>query len=184
VTHDLDQLALHLKMGDMESLKGLVDLLTRRLIAVAYRYTADWEMARDLTQDTWLKVLQSIHRYDPSRPFEQWLATIHRNGCISYMRRSSRRMEHHESAHAIEGAPDAPANGPGHEVESREFATRLAGAMRRLSRRQQEVFTLVDLDEAPQAEAAQTLHMNPATLRTTLHAARRRLASLLSHGEV
>ncbi|MCU0610273.1 MAG: RNA polymerase sigma factor [Candidatus Eisenbacteria bacterium] len=184
MTPDLDQLALSLKMGDIESLKELIDLLTRRLIAVAYRYTADWEMARDLTQDTWLKVLQSIHRYDPSRPFEQWLATIHRNGCISYLRRSSRRMEQPEPADVIERAADTVADGPGRDLESREFAARLAGAVRRLSRRQQEVFSLVDLDEVPQAEAARTLHMKPTTLRSTLHAARRRLASRLSHGEV
>lgn len=164
----------------MQSFKRIVDAMTRSLIAFAYRYTRDWESARDLCQDTWLKVYEKISAYDPARSFSSWLFTIHRNRCLSYIRRAAFHREVPEDfANPELGVSETHFSNPHDEIEKEEFTRHLAEAMNNLSERQLLVFTRVDIEQRNQEEAARELGMNATTLRTTLHFARRRLAGLL-----
>jgi RNA polymerase sigma-70 factor (ECF subfamily) len=43
--------------------------------------------AEDLFQQTWLRVIENIGRYDPRRNFEAWLFTVARNVAIDHLRR-------------------------------------------------------------------------------------------------
>ena len=172
----IDQLAESHRRGDRDSFRLLVETLTRELIARAWRYTGDWEIARDLCQETWIRVYEKIHRYDPRRPFRPWLMTLHRNSCISWMRREKHHRAGMKSLEREEGRRPAD---PGEKLGRREFIAQLRRAMQVLSESQQRVFALVDLEETSQDEAAHILGMKPATLRSTLHFARRRLAERL-----
>ena len=176
----LDALARAFQNGDMGSFGRLVRALTRQLIAVAYRYTRDWETARDLCQETWVKVHEKIDRYDTARSFRNWLLTIHRNGCISFLRKANVQPELVASA-ATQVTVSAPSANPDpyENIELKEFGARLRSAMTSLTESQQLVFTLVDIEQCEQETAASMLGMNFSTLRTTLHLARKRLAALL-----
>ena len=176
----IDRLAQAFRSGDEESYRFLVESLSRTLIAMAYRYTKNWETARDLTQDTWIRVYERIDRYDPGRRFRNWLLTIHRNGCINHLRRAAVRLEvtgldYPESA----GGEGSFASNPSRRLEHTEFMGRLESAMERLSEKERAVFSLIDIEHNGQAEAAEILGMKPVTLRTTLHHARKKLAGTL-----
>ena len=175
----VNRLARAFRAGDEESFRFLVESLSRTLIAMAYRYTKNWETSRDLTQDTWIRVYERIDRYDPGRPFRNWLLTIHRNGCLNHIRRVSVRLEVAGIAPDAYGAVGARHANPTRRLERSEFMERLENAMERLSDRERAVFALVDIEHNGQADAAETLGMKPATLRTTLHHARKKLAGLL-----
>ena len=174
----LDRLAGALQNGDAGSFKNLVEILTRRLIAMAYRYTEDWESARDITQDTWLKVFENIDRYNPGKPFRNWLLVIHRNGCFSHLRKRAHRIDMALGDDRISRTADTNP-GPSALIERREFGERVRRAITRLSKKQQLVLTIVDIEQTDQKEAARILGMKPVTLRTTLHHARKRLAGIL-----
>jgi RNA polymerase sigma-70 factor (ECF subfamily) len=180
----LAELAERSRGGDRGSFRRLVESTTRTLIALAYRYTDDWETARDLTQDTWIKVHRSIHRYDPARPFRSWLYTVHRNTCLSYLRSSAVRREstaEPEEMAALEPAPTLAESDT--LVERREFMGRLSSALEELTESQRKVFTKVDMEQFGQREAAELLGMSFNTLRSTLHFARKRLAGILRRME-
>ncbi len=177
-----DRLARAFRGGDVESYRFLVESLTRPLIAMAYRYTKNWETARDLTQETWVRVYERIDRYDPGRPFKNWLMTVHRNGCLNHLRSAASRLE--VTGMEMPAAADTSrGSNPLHRIEHSEFMRRLHRAMERLSERERTVFSLVDIEHNGQAEAAGILKMNPATLRTTLHHARKKLAGILGKME-
>ncbi|MBN2171961.1 MAG: RNA polymerase sigma factor [Candidatus Krumholzibacteriota bacterium] len=180
---DHDALARAFRAGDAGAFRRLVESQSRTLMATAWRYTADWETARDLTQATWVKVWERADRWDPGRPFRPWLLAVHRNTCLSWLRRAARRRE---ELTATPGAGLAAPAGehPEAALGRREFAAGLRQAIRRLSRRQLAVFTLVDLEQTDQREAAGRLNMAAGTLRATLHAARRKLAGQLRKLEV
>jgi RNA polymerase sigma-70 factor (ECF subfamily) len=176
----LDRLANQFRSGDQESLRYLVDTLSRTLIALAYRYTHDWETARDLTQETWLKVYTSIKRYDPNQPFRRWLLVIHRNSCLSYLRKAAVQREMTTADETLQQlAPAIAVQDPLADLERQEFGARLDRALTYLSESQRRVFACVDLERMGQAEAARYLGMKFTTLRTTLHFARRKLAGIL-----
>lgn len=180
---EYSRLAAAYQRGDRGAFKTLVDSLTRSLIAMAYRYTRDWEWARDLTQETWIRVHERIGQYDARRSFRGWLYAVHRNACLSFLRRGWVRREYlfRDSALATDLAWQAP--DPQEEIERREFHRSLLAALTQLSERQRQVLVRVDLEGAGQREVAETMGMNFATLRTTLHFARRRVAALLREME-
>ncbi len=172
----MDELARAARDGDRDAFRRLVELLSRPLIAAAYRYTGDWEGARDLAQETWLRVWRHLPAYEPPRPFRPWVFAIHRNVCLSHLRHRSR---HPEDATAAEDlARLAPRVEPP-DLDDTTFADRLRHALPALSPSQREVFVRVDLEQGSQTDVARDLGMQPTTLRTTLHFARQRLARLL-----
>jgi RNA polymerase sigma-70 factor (ECF subfamily) len=175
----INRLAHMFRNGDMESFRLLVESLTRPLIAAAFRYTNDWESARDLTQDTWIKVYERIGRYDPSRPFRNWLMTVHRNHCLNHIRSAAVRLETTGSQDMAFCSTPCHDPDPIENIDRKRFRERINLAMTRLSDRERRAFALVDLEQTDQREAAGILGMKQPTLRTTLHHARRKLARLL-----
>ncbi|NIM52834.1 MAG: sigma-70 family RNA polymerase sigma factor [Gemmatimonadales bacterium] len=181
---ELTALAAAFQRGDEGSFKLLVDALTRTLIAMAYRYIGDWEWARDLTQETWIRVYDRIRRYDPARSFRAWVLAVHRNGCLSHLRRAWVRQETTPGDEVIKELPIAHhGRNPEEDLERSEFHRRLLVALGELSESQRLVFVRVDLEQEDQKEVAQDLGIKPATLRATLHFARKRLASVLRQSE-
>jgi RNA polymerase sigma-70 factor (ECF subfamily) len=176
----LTDLAVACQRGDKTSFQTLVESMTRTLIAMAYRYTRDWEWARDLTQDTWIRVHDRIHDYDASRSFRSWLFAVHRNRCLDHLRKAWVRREQatqHEDImrlRLVSGSDD-----PHVEIERMEFHRHLGIALDELSEIQRQVFVRVDVEQIPQRDVAEDLGMKFPTLRTTLHHARKRLAGAL-----
>jgi RNA polymerase sigma-70 factor (ECF subfamily) len=176
--HDLAAAAQH---GDEAAFERLVHGLTRTLVAMAYRYTADWDAARDLAQETWIRVYRSLSRWDPERSFGAWLYAIHRNGCRDELRSpwtSRRATDLH-----LDDIEGPVRDDPSARVEAREFRERILRTAASLSPSQREVFLRVDVEDGDQRAVAEELGIRYATLRVTLHAARRRLAQLLNPPE-
>lgn len=177
-------MAIAYQGGDQAGFERLVSSLTRSLIALAYRYTSDWEWARDLTQETWVKVHRRIHDYDPSRSFRAWLFAIHRNGCMDHLRRAWVRYESAPGEEILSEIGGVSKTGnPDHDLERREFHRRLLRAVGELTAGQRQVFVRVDLEQGDQREVAECLGMKFTTLRATLHFARRRMADALRRME-
>jgi RNA polymerase sigma factor (sigma-70 family) len=176
---ELQRLAVAAQRGDESAFEALVRGLTRTLVALAYRYTADWESARDLTQETWLRVYRNLGRWDPERSFTAWLYSIHRNGCRDQLRSPWLQRASGNAALDLEAVAAPQSDDPSAEVEAREFRERILGAAATLSPSQREVFLRVDLEDGDQKAVAEELGIRYGTLRVTLHAARRRLAELL-----
>ena len=55
------------RQGDRRAAEALISAHYREIYAFVYRQTGDLETAMDLTQEVFLVVLQSIHRYDPKQ---------------------------------------------------------------------------------------------------------------------
>jgi RNA polymerase sigma-70 factor (ECF subfamily) len=180
---DLKELALAAQGGDRRSFRVLVEALSRTLIAMAYRYTGDWEWARDLTQYTWIRVHEKMDLWDPTRPFSAWLHAVHRNGCLDHLRRAWVRLETTPGDEVLAGLTGTVPGGPEEELERREFHERLMAALGHLSESQRQVFLRVDLELGEQKAVAKALGIKAGTLRATLHYARKRLATVLREME-
>jgi RNA polymerase sigma factor (sigma-70 family) len=180
---ELSALAAAAQRGDEAGFRRLVEGLSRTLVAMAYRYTGDWEWARDLTQDTWVRVYRQLGRWDPERSFTAWLYTIHRNGCRDHLRRPWVQRERSPGDAMLERLRGPAAGDASSEVERREFRERILAAAAGLSPSQREVFLRVDVEQGDQKEVAESMGIRPGTLRATLHAARKRVATALRQNE-
>lgn len=179
----LRSLAAAARHGDEASFTALVNGLSRTLLAMAYRYTQDWESARDLTQETWLRVHLHFGHWDAARSFTSWLYTIHRNGCRDYLRRPWWNREEALGDPALERLEGPAGEDPESDLERREFRDRILSAAAGLSPSQREAFLRVDVEQGEQKAVAQAMGIRPGTLRVTLHAARKRVAAVLRQRE-
>lgn len=94
------ELMLRYAHGDMRAFEALY----RRHRTALYRYlarlTCDTEVANDLFQEVWSKVIASRDRYEARAKFRTFLYRIAHNCFIDYCRRASVRSEQAESAEA------------------------------------------------------------------------------------
>jgi RNA polymerase sigma-70 factor (ECF subfamily) len=84
-----DSEPVRLRRGDHDAFDALLARYQNRLYRYLVRLTANPAVAEDLFQETWLKVITRIHRYDERRPFEPWLFSVARNLAIDHLRKAS-----------------------------------------------------------------------------------------------
>jgi RNA polymerase sigma-70 factor (ECF subfamily) len=117
-------------------------------------------------------------------PFERWLFAVHRNVCLSFLRKRRRRREVAVDAYG----PDreffiSRDTGPEKEAELAQARERIIEAVSTLPERQRIVFAMVDLEQMTIGEAAATLGIKPVSIRTNLFHARKRIARILRGSE-
>ena len=161
-------------------LDELVERYKRPLLAMAYRYTFDWESSKDLCQDTWLRVYRKISVYDGRVPFERWLFAVHRNICLDYLRKRKRRREvtGERPDLMVSGGP-----GPDRKAELAETRQMILDAASRLPDRQRSVFAMIDLEQMTVEEASGVIGIKPVSIRTNLYHARKAVARTLRGSE-
>ena len=81
------KLMLALKAGDKKAFESLLEKYEKPIINYIYRFTGSKEDAKDLAQDTFVKVYNAAANYNPSAKFTTWLYRIASNISIDYLRR-------------------------------------------------------------------------------------------------
>src|SRR5215207_2491611 len=83
---DADVVALAQKGRD-SAFRELIRRYERPVFSLIYRMVRDRELAEDLAQDTFIKVLNNIDRYQPEFKLSSWLFKIAHNVAIDHLRR-------------------------------------------------------------------------------------------------
>ena len=66
----------------------LVNTYSKRIFNMAYQFAGSYQEAEDLTQDIFLKLYNSLSKYDLKKNFSAWLLTLTRNYLIDEYRRT------------------------------------------------------------------------------------------------
>lgn len=77
-----------LRRGDPDVLAAAIARYQHRLYRYLLRLVADPAAAQDLFQQTWLRVMENLRRYDARRSFEAWLFAVAHNLAIDFLRKS------------------------------------------------------------------------------------------------
>jgi RNA polymerase sigma-70 factor (ECF subfamily) len=168
------------RRGDQLAWRDLVERHARRVFGIAYRFAGRVDEAEDLTQDVFVKVYQSLGRYEAAQgAFGSWVATVARNQAIDHYRR--RREEHRRSTgtpELLEGMP-AAGDGPDSLVERRERAQLVRRGVRNLPADLREALVLCDLKGLSYEDAAAALGVPLGTVKSRINRARLELARRL-----
>ncbi|MFI6677339.1 sigma-70 family RNA polymerase sigma factor [Kribbella sp. NPDC050470] len=169
------QLAIAARTGDLDALDRFVRALHRDVRRYVTHLSADPQSADDLTQETFLRALGSLHRFEARSSARTWLLSIARRTVADDLRtKASRpRISEHDWQLAAERAQ--PRNLPGFEdgIALAELLARIPGDRR-------EVFVLTQLAGVPYAQAAEHLGCPIGTVRSRVARARTTLAELLA----
>ncbi len=174
--------------GDRAAWDALVDAYWQRLYAYALRATRNPELAQDLVQETFLRIVQRLGSYDDQGKFEAWLFRILVNLVRDHGRSQSRRPmqstmhdKHGESTGDM--TDEMPGNQamPHEPVELGEDLVRLKAAMERLPDGDREIIMLRHFGDVPFKEIA---HIFGCPIGTVLARAHRALGKLRGMMEV
>ena len=80
-------IARGLRRRDPDLLDRLIEQYQHRLLRYLIHLTGNRELAEDIFQETWIRVLERGHRYDAKYEFSTWLFSIARNLNIDYQRK-------------------------------------------------------------------------------------------------
>jgi RNA polymerase sigma-70 factor (ECF subfamily) len=69
----------------------LVNIHSKRIFNLAYQFSGSYQAAEDLTQEIFLKLYNSLPKFDISKNFNAWLMTLSRNYLIDQYRK--RKLE-------------------------------------------------------------------------------------------
>lgn len=79
--------------GREDGFEELVRRYQRPMVSYIYRMTGDYEAALDLTQEVFIKVYNSLARYDSEYKFSTWIYRIAHNAAIDHLRRQNKYLE-------------------------------------------------------------------------------------------
>ena len=78
------------QQGDKNAFRWVVQTHQRMLFSLALKMLCDEEEAKDMVQETLIRVWQSIRTYNPEKPFTTWIYTIASRLCLDRLKRMSR----------------------------------------------------------------------------------------------
>src|SRR5437867_11513696 len=82
-------IARGLRRRDPDLLDSLIEQYQHRLFRYLVYLSGNRELAEDLFQETWIRVLERGHQYDGGHEFSTWLYAVARNLTIDYLRKKS-----------------------------------------------------------------------------------------------
>src|SRR3954464_2304175 len=86
--------------GDLAAFEGLVERYMSLAVRTAMGYMRNHDEAVDCSQDAFVKMLESLPRFDNSQLFLPWFYRILRNTCLNRLRQS--RFSRETSIEAVE----------------------------------------------------------------------------------
>ncbi len=86
---DASAIAHGLRRRDPDLLDRLIEQYQHRLLRYLVYLAGNRELAEDLFQETWIRVLERGHQYDGKHEFSTWLYAVARNLTIDYLRKKS-----------------------------------------------------------------------------------------------
>jgi RNA polymerase sigma-70 factor (ECF subfamily) len=155
------------------ALRTLLLAAVPSLRAFAISLSGSVDRADDLVQDTLMRALANIHRFEPGTNLNAWLFTILRNLFHSEYRKRKREVEDADGSYAARLAT-AP------EQNARLDFDDLRLALAKLSPDQREAVLLIGAEGFSYEEAAQICGTAVGTIKSRVNRARRRLSELMS----
>jgi RNA polymerase sigma-70 factor, ECF subfamily len=160
-----------LRRCDPEVLQATILRFQYRLYRYLVRFVEDSAAAEDLFQQTWVRVMENIRRYDPTRSFEAWLFALAHNLAIDYLRR--RRPESLDEPMPSGQSRDFAGNNPDalEQALQWERAAIVSAAMRELPAIHREVLTLRFEEDLKLEEIAEIAQIPLSTVKSRLNRA-------------
>jgi len=172
-----EELMLSWRRGGRAALDALVERFHTPVYRYLLRLTARPELAEDLTQDCFVRLVGCAALYQYPRPVRPWLYTIATNILRSYA--ESAYYRHPTVSYEEDDRLADPAETPHLLIGPWADHDDLQAALRQLSADHREVIILRYTEDFSLAEIATILHVPLGTVKTRLLRALRRLRALL-----
>jgi len=176
--------------GDLEAMERLILKYQSRIFNVVLKMCGNSDDAAELTQETFVKVIESIEKFKGKSSFYTWVFRIAVNLTLNYCQRNARMatrsLDAEESESDSQGRQglkeflsDDSAADPAVLAQRRELCDLAKTALLKLEEPQRAVMVLRDIEGMNYAEIAEVLNVELGTVRSRLSRARSHLREIL-----
>ena len=168
------------QQGDPESFNPLVTKYQNHIYTLIRKQVQDPEIAKNLTQETFLKAFRAINTFRGDSAFYSWIYRIARNICIDFQRKQQAEQDT-DPLHTIDERRITDTySDPGDLLQKQELRRILRDAIAHLPPTRQHVFLLRYAEELPIKDIATRIKRSEGTVKTHLHKAHHQLRELLT----
>jgi len=156
--------------GSEEAFRELVEKYERRVYSIAWHLLSNYDAAREIAQEAFLRVFRNLAKFDVRKNFYTWLYQITVNLCIDRMRKQSHAKT--VDIDAVRGLASAGPRDLSEGCEREETSRRVRQALDRLPPNYKAVLTLRDILGHSCGEIAEIVGCTSPTVRWRLFRAR------------
>jgi len=183
---DETALIVRARGGDVESFSALVRLYQDRAVRLAYSILGNWEDARDVAQEAFVKAYRSLGGFKAESRFSTWFHRILVNLCKDFLRKKKIRQgfglfqKSSEEESSPEEAIPSPAPDPFRGVVNQELDQAIRGSLEKLPFRQRSVFALRYLEGLPLEAIANASGLTVGAVKANLWQAGEKMKKFLA----
>ena len=161
--------------GQDSALAELVHRYQNDIFRFCLHYLRDVEVAKEMAQETFLRVFTARARFDVERKFKPWVLCIARNLCLNELKHKKavtmETLEEYASTAREESGEvlRSPSDGPDEMVMAAERREALERVLETLNEESREILTLRFFEKLSAKEIADIIGSTEGAVRTKLH---------------
>jgi RNA polymerase sigma-70 factor, ECF subfamily len=164
---------------DDKAFRKLVEGYQPKVYALAFRILCNQEEAKDVVQETFIRVWMNLSSYDRDKKFSTWLYAIATNLCFDKLKSS--RYNHQtvrmdEFLYNVVSSEDIE-----QKIIDSELGDLILGLTEKLTSKQRIVFTLRDLEGLEVEEIVQVTGLSANKIKSNLFLARQSIRNKLKN---
>ncbi|WP_103029504.1 RNA polymerase sigma factor [Salinibacter altiplanensis] len=159
-----DKWCRRLKASDRAAYAELFDTMYDPLFRYARSITASVAAARDVTQDTFVRLWDVRESLSPGQSLKAYLYRIARNRAYNHERNQRTRTAKKDAVRDQTAAQPAPPTRPDAQADADQLEDRLWRWIGELTDRQREALVLTRFDGLSHEEAADVMDISPRTV--------------------
>ncbi len=165
--------------GSKDAFAELVERHKKRALSIAYSFTGDYEDAKNVSQEAFLKAYQSIRKFRGASSFYTWFYRILINACKDHIRKKSaerfiffiNQEENDEERSSEDIFLTEPGSDPDPQDEllNKELNKKITRAINSLPTNQRIAFVLKHIHGMSIKEIKNITHCAPGTVKSRLY---------------
>ena len=164
--------------GDRDAFRVLFETYQDRAYSIAYHFSGDESVARDMTQQVFLKLFGSSGQFRFNSEFSTWLYRLVANVCMDEHRRRRRFIPWGSETEIYQLGERSTGED---YARRRELGASIRRAITELKPKLRMVILLKYFEELSYEEMAQALGCSPGTIASRLNRGHQMLARKLAH---
>jgi RNA polymerase sigma-70 factor, ECF subfamily len=170
------ELVRKIKAGDPEStaFTELMNMYYNSLFSLAYRMLKNRQECEDMIQETFIRVLLNIDKYNENKKFTTWIHQILKNLCLDLIRRKKARPQaaaaelDYAEARSMDRSPEE-------ECLEKEYAEDFRRLLATLRAKDREILYNRYMNDLSLTEISQLTKLPEGTIKSRLSRARQQL---------
>ena len=178
------------RQGDSEATERLIVKYQNRIYNVILKICANADDAAELSQETFVKVIENIDKFEGRSSFYTWLFRIAVNLTLSYCKRSVKlglkSLDSEDDEHGRQGRrslkeflSDDGSSDPAAIATNKELCELIKKALMKLDDKQRAVIVLRDIEGMDYAQIARVLDIELGTVKSRLNRGRSNLREIM-----